>query len=244
MQSDLLAASKLAVAKLPDQHIQRVGQLKIYSDFEIASSHRLLNEMQHLRDEISQTLAVEPSQETIHVYLFAGTERFSDYCKTLDHPVSDRRAFFVQTDTTLSVFAAWSENVLIDLRHELTHAYVHSAVPRLPLWLDEGIAEYFEVNPGQAGVNVTHVEALRGKLPTSLGELEKLHDPATMKQMDYAASWLWVHFLLNHSEESRQLLRRHIRQWHERSEADRLSDQVDTFFNSPTQTASAYLQTL
>ena len=33
-----------------------------------------------------------------------------------------------------------------DLRHEATHALLHVAVGDLPLWLDEGLAEYFEVH--------------------------------------------------------------------------------------------------
>ena len=32
----------------------------------------------------------------------------------------------------------------VDLRHETTHAVLHGLLPMVPLWLDEGLAEYFE----------------------------------------------------------------------------------------------------
>ena len=32
-----------------------------------------------------------------------------------------------------------------DLRHECTHALLHAVLPAVPLWLDEGLAKYFEV---------------------------------------------------------------------------------------------------
>ena len=71
-----------------------------------------------------------------------------------------RRAFFVESDTRLAVYAHWSDRVGEDLRHEVAHGYLHSMVPGLPLWLDEGLAEYFEVPRGNNGLNRPHLELL------------------------------------------------------------------------------------
>jgi hypothetical protein len=69
------------------------------------------------------------------------------------HPnLPRRRAFFVETDTRLSVYAYWGDRVAEDLRHEVVHGYLHAVVPHLPLWLDEGLAEYFEVPRGLSGL--------------------------------------------------------------------------------------------
>jgi hypothetical protein len=65
--------------------------------------------------------------------------------------VPSRRAFFVESDTRLAVYAHWSDRVGEDLRHEVAHGYLHSMVQGLPLWLDEGLAEYFEVPRGNNG---------------------------------------------------------------------------------------------
>ena len=39
----------------------------------------------------------------------------------------------------------------------MAHGYLHSAFPSIPLWLDEGLAEYFETPRGDAGLNGRHV---------------------------------------------------------------------------------------
>ena len=74
-------------------------------------------------------------------------DRYPDFPK--------RRAFFVETDTQLAVYAQWGDRVAEDLRHEVAHGYLHAIVPSIPLWLDEGLAEYFEVPRGQNGLNRT-----------------------------------------------------------------------------------------
>ena len=71
-----------------------------------------------------------------------------------------------------------------DLRHEVAHGYLHAVVPNLPLWLDEGLAEYFEVPRGLDGVNRPHVDrACRRAWPTTggpnLARLEQLRDDRT-----------------------------------------------------------------
>ncbi len=77
------------------------------------------------------------------------------------HPeFPDRRAFFVEGDTQLDIYAYWGDRVAEDLRHEVTHGYLHTMVPHLPLWVDEGLAEYFEVPRGQQGLNPPHRDML------------------------------------------------------------------------------------
>ena len=38
----------------------------------------------------------------------------------------DRRAFFVESDTRLMVYAYWGDRVAEDLRHEVAHGYLHA----------------------------------------------------------------------------------------------------------------------
>ena len=44
-----------------------------------------------------------------------------------------------------AVYAYRHPELPIDLRHECTHALLHANLPMVPLWLDEGLAEYFEM---------------------------------------------------------------------------------------------------
>ena len=116
--------------------------------------------------------------------------------------VPSRRAFFLETDTRLAVYAHWSDRVAEDLRHEVAHGYLHAVVPGLPLWLDEGLAEYFEVPRGTNGLNRPHVDLLSDMMQhdgwrPNLERLEQLTDAAEMDQRDYAEAWAWVYFLLH-----------------------------------------------
>ena len=106
-----------------------------------------------------------------------------------------------------------------DLRHEVAHGYLHAVVPQLPLWLDEGLAEYFEVPRGMAGVNRPHVDQLVAEMSRGLAirissGSSGCATPAEMTQTDYAESWAWVHFLLETTPERRQLLQGYLRSLH------------------------------
>jgi hypothetical protein len=88
-------------------------------------------------------------------------------------------------------------------------------VPNLPLWLDEGLAEYFEVGRGRRGVNRAHVDYLLAQLAVGswrpdLPRLERLAVAGDMTQLDYAESWLWVHYLLESPEAPPALLSEHL----------------------------------
>ena len=39
------------------------------------------------------------------------------------------------------------DHLRTDLRHELTHALLHGVLKDVPLWLDEGLAGFFELPP-------------------------------------------------------------------------------------------------
>ena len=74
-------------------------------------------------------MALPRSDEPIHVYLFENPERFQGFMRLHYPKFPDRRAFFVKTDTQLTVYAQWGDRMAEDLRHEVTHAYVHAAAP-------------------------------------------------------------------------------------------------------------------
>jgi len=200
---------------LPQRHRLVREQLVVHSDFALAAQHRLLEELTALRFDLARALDLPVSDEPIYVYLFEDAERFRKFIRWHHPEFADRRAFFVETDTRLVVYAHWGDRVAEDLRHEVTHGYLHSVVPALPLWLDEGLAEHFEVRRGQGGRNVMHLERLlarlkQGQWRPDLARLERLDSAFGMSLDDYAESWAWVHFLLHGRPEHRELLRRHL----------------------------------
>jgi hypothetical protein len=200
---------------LPADNTLVRGQLVIHSDAPMASHHRLIEELIVRRQDLEERLRIPVSDEPIHVYLFEDAERFQKYLR-LHHPLFPaRRAFFLETDTRLSIYAQWGDRVAEDLRHEVTHGYLHSVVPRLPIWIDEGIAEYFEVPRGSRGFNRPHVDLLidrhrKGQWTPDLKRLEGLDPNGDMTQEQYAESWAWVHMLLETPLERELILPRYL----------------------------------
>ena len=214
MLSVLLAGCQswhLTKKSTPFQYRFVRGQLVLHSDFPLPEQHRLIEELALQRELLSEKLAVPPTDEPIHIYLFADETSYYDFLNLRFPGFPARRAIFVETDVELSVYAHWGDHVAEDLRHEVAHGYLHATVPNLPLWLDEGLAEYFEVGRGRGGVNRPHVDLLVSQANLAnwqpdLARLERLTSAAEMTQQDYAEAWAWVHFLLESEDGKKNLL--------------------------------------
>lgn len=185
--------------------------LIVHSSFPIPRRHRLVDDLLHRRIDVAETLQLSLSDEPVHVYLFDNREDFAEYLQERQPNLAGRRAVFEETDTELRVFAIWGDRVAEDLRHEVTHGYLHGTLSGIPLWLDEGLAEYFETTRQAGGLNTPHVYQLatafrRQQWTPNLKRLEQIHRPEDLTQQDYAEAWLWTHFLLHHSGQTRQVL--------------------------------------
>lgn len=186
------------------------GQLVVHTNFYLPPTHPILEDLVALRSDVFRLLRCEPGTEPIQVYLFRSPQDLARIVKQTGDPILQRRAYFIQSADALKVYASWTYDVGADLRHELTHGYLHSVRPTIPLWLDEGLAEYFEVARPELGRHPDHmtmVETLRRADQTdfSLERLEALTDPANFKQSDYALSWIWVSTLLSQPDTAQAL---------------------------------------
>ena len=246
IQSTLVAASLLWIlvalsgcstankklVTLPSQSILETGQLVVHSDFYIPSKHRLIDELNARRRDISDQLLLPSSNEPINVFVFETEDEYNEYMHR-EHPqFPQRRAFFVKNDTELKIYAWWGQRVGEDLRHEVTHGYLHSVVPNLPLWLDEGLAEYYETSRGTHGLNKPHVYLLneafrRDEWEPDLDSLESLTDPASMTQIQYAECWLWIHLLLEGDNRCPKVLQDQLARLRMSAESERMSQFID-----------------
>ena len=202
-----------AAPQLPVGNTMVLDQLVIFSDSPLPRHHRLLEELRALRTTVSTKLQLPISDEPIHVYLFSTADKFEAFFRTYHPTLPRRRAFFVETDTRLSVYAYWGDRVAEELRHEVVDGYLHAVVPDLPLWLDEGLAEYFEVPRGMDGVNQPHVAQLvaqGNEFRPDIQRLERLTTTDEMTQLDYAESWAWIHLMLESSPQHRGVLQNYL----------------------------------
>ncbi|MDO4627772.1 MAG: hypothetical protein Q4C70_01175 [Planctomycetia bacterium] len=186
---------------------------------EIATELRVLSE---LHTELTRTLDLPEVKERVHVYLFRTEEEWRVYHQQNMKGIPYRQALFMKPDVMIQtrgsrgkIYTYVSPQLEVNLRHEGTHALLMSAYKsQLPIWLDEGLAEYFE--NAQAPQNhprwysETQKRLQSGQL-RGMRELEKLVTMRDMVPDAYGDSWAWVSFMLNTSEETREALQEHLR---------------------------------
>jgi hypothetical protein len=204
---------------LPGKYSQRVSQFVFISDFELKSDQPIFKELTELRERIIRDLGLPVPTELVQVYLFEDRERYRRYMKGRYSDLPERRAFFVAQPKgsgggdDLIVFTFLGDHLRQDLRHELTHALLHSALKDVPLWLDEGLAEYYELPPDARGVNPIHLAIYRREgIRPNLARLELLSQVQQMNQAEYREAWAWVHFMLHDKPESKLALTGYLKQ--------------------------------
>lgn len=195
---------------LPKQHAMENEHLLVRSDIKLPKDHPVLRDLDGLRDQIADELNLPVQKQPVTVYLFADEVRYAQYLQARYPLLPPRRAYFVGTAKELAVYTFWGERIQEDLRHEYTHGVLHASLADVPLWLDEGLAEYFEVTSQPTGMNRDYAMRLASNLSQGwkpdLDRLESLETVDDMQKADYQEAWAWVHFMLHHSEESRSVL--------------------------------------
>lgn len=204
----------LETVEAPHLHSFRIAPYLFLSDFYISRDQALFKELASLRDQVYKELKLPSTNRHVHVYLFKTRETYERYMKAHYPELPPRRAFFVAQpramgkEEDLLVFTSWSDRIQQDLRHELTHALLHSVLKDVPLWLDEGLAEYFELPPDQDGVNMAHLKQLDRSVvfEPSMMRLEKLGEVRDMSPTEYREAWAWVHLMLRGNEKGKKVL--------------------------------------
>lgn len=190
------------------------GPFQIHCDFELHDAQTVLAELDAIRADLERLLGVQPREQAIHVVLFSTESEYRRYMHTYFPKLPERRALFIQHRGPGMLFAFWHPDIRADLRHEVTHALINHGNRSLPLWLDEGLAEYFEIehgrrfreNPNQPGVKAV----VKKKGVSSLKELKRIDELDRFTEAHYRDSWAWIHFLIHRRQETRELLKRHL----------------------------------
>lgn len=221
--ADGTAAARAAPATLPGKHSFRVAPYVFLSDFELDREQALFKELAQLRDQVYKELLLPPGTAVVQVYLFETKDRYERFMKERYPDLPSRRAFFVAQPRAIGgaedllVYTYWGARIRQDLRHELTHALLHSVIKDVPLWLDEGLAEYFELPESRRGVNGSHVDLLRRgeanhSFEPSLAKLERLKEVDQMGPGQYREAWAWVHLMMHSRPEARTVLLSYLQQ--------------------------------
>lgn len=193
---------------------RQLGVVTLHADFSLESTPTLLNEITQLHEHLGRTLRLPSPTEPVHLIVFRQKSTYQAYLKQYYPKVPYRRALYIKDRGPGIVFAYRSSELDVDLRHETTHALLHSTVGNIPLWLDEGLAEYFEVPAEQRARGHEYLATARWHARiasiTPLEDLESLDDLNDMGPQEYQRAWAWVHFCLHGPSEAREDLQRHL----------------------------------
>ena len=194
-----IATELRAETRWPDE--RNAGVFHCHADFELDRFEPLWEQMAELQQDLTHKLRVPPASEPIHLFLFERKATYDGYLALHFPGVPYRRALFIKEQGPGMVFAYLNNDFETDVRHESTHALLHASLPVVPLWLDEGLAEYFEIPASERSHSKSHLSkvtwaARLGQTP-DLAELEQIGSLVNMGATQYRHAWSWVHFMLN-----------------------------------------------
>jgi hypothetical protein len=211
----VLAVAATAQPPKPDEWLAvRSAHFTVYSDAEVGRAIEVAAGLERLRDafeRLSPAVSLSSPVPT-RIVAFRDAESFAAY-KTV--PDRDRLKilgqFLAHRDGNFIVLNADPALVgsLTTIQHEYVHELVQHNFPGVPLWFNEGLAEYYstfvvEGDVAWVGRPVARHLAWLGAHPRfSLGEVLSAtresaagHGAEAAGQL-YAVSWLLVHYLLS-----------------------------------------------
>jgi hypothetical protein len=233
---------------VPTRYQTRTGPFIVSTNFAIASDAPAIRSLQALERDVEATLGVRvrADEPPIEVKILSDRQAFMHFLRFYYPELPPRRAFFLAEGSRRVVYTYLGARLEEDLRHEATHALLNVAIGDLPLWLDEGLAEYFEGPGSRQGLNAEHLGRLPQDLASGwkpdLARLEALRSVGQMAPRDYRESWAWVHYLLTGSSPGRALLLAYLADLHALSDAQPLSERLRAVDGQPTALLLAHLE--
>jgi hypothetical protein len=190
--------------------------------------------METMHSAYSKVFPFKKNSKVIYrVYIFSATQRFNAFSKQLGGPGEGPSAGYFLPSTRALVINAdargsetnkygFSADAIDTILHEGFHQFIHMFIPHLPMWFDEGLAEYFGpsrfIGKGKLKIGVvlkhdkggfeTRFEVIKGAIeegiplaPWSLkkfmSEDNKDFTSGDRSQVNYAQAWSLIHFLFH-----------------------------------------------
>lgn len=219
-------------ALVPTRYQVRTGPFLLYSNTPIPADSSAVRCLHELEADLGNRLGCRsrPDEDPVEIYVLNDRNAYTHFLKFYYPELPQRRAFFLAQGDRRVVYTFLSDRLEEDLRHESTHALIRGYYGDLPLWLDEGIAEYFENRPAPTDGPDEHLVKLTSDLESGwkpdLARLETLDGIHQMSPRDYRESWAWVSYLLEQKSSGRSPLIEYLNQRGPQSSRPHLSEQL------------------
>jgi hypothetical protein len=225
---------------------QSLGPFLCRAEFPLTEIQPILVQLPQLQKSLSEALGIPASQEPIELHLFRNKGAYDQYVSRNLPKVTYRRALYIKDGGPGRVYAYRGPHFEVDLRHESTHALLHGVLPVVPLWLDEGLAVYFENPPEKRAFDSPNWDGVRWAMRLGgirrLESLEKNKRVEDMDRGDYRSAWAWVHFMLNGSPEAREELIQFVADLRSGGPVGLLSQRLYRRLGNPTELLAAHFK--
>jgi len=170
-------------------------------------------QLEQFRETIGRLLpaARVPAETPTIVYVFSTDKDYRPYKPLYKGKPMDVAGYFVRPPdaTFVALSAERGEQGFPVIFHEYTHLLLSHAIKSPPIWLGEGLAEYYSTfrliangRQAQIGRPVEHHVLLLREHFLPLADLlavdrqSPLYNESDARSILYAESWAWIHFLL------------------------------------------------
>jgi Flp pilus assembly protein TadD len=217
----VLAAAPPALAqpKKEDWIELRTANFTLFSDAGEKTVRRIGADLERLRDALAQLtpgLTLNSPSPT-YIFVFKNAAAFHPYQRTYEGKPLDSGGYFLsrQLANYVAVDGGQRGEERAIIYHEYLHYVLRNNYATLPLWLHEGLAEYystFDVGKDEVRIGLPvaeHVTWLRKNPLIPLASLLAVdeHSPSynesARRGAFYAESWALVHYLISGSPERR-----------------------------------------
>ena len=192
-----------ASSLLPTAHQLRTGPFVIYSNSAIETDSPPVRALESLQADLAGAMdcRAEDADAPIEIYVLSDRSAFLHLLRYYFPELPPRRAFFLARGSERMVYTYNGPMLEEDLRHEAAHALLRGRFGEVPLWLDEGLAEYFEAGPADLLDRRDRLSRLAADLKSgwspNIERLESLADVHQMSPRDYREAWAWVDLMLS-----------------------------------------------
>ena len=224
----LILALFLVLASVPARALPRqepwielqTANFTLFSNAGESQARRVGADLERLRDaltKLSPGLTLNSPAPT-YIFVFRNTASLQPYLRTYNGQPLSSAGYFLSHP--LANYVAINGDRRGDEKGIVYHEYLHYVLRNnyadLPLWLHEGLAEYystFEVGRDEARIGLpiaAHVEWLRthSLIPLSnllaVDERSQEYNESSRRGVFYAESWALVHYLVSGNPERRR----------------------------------------
>ncbi len=188
----------------------------LFSNASVRITKRISNQVGKLKQALDgSSVGMEThSPLPTYIYVFRNRSTFRDYAIGMNRKPERIAGFFAGSDdgNYVAINAGSGDRPEEVVFHEYVHYWLDNNVPAAPLWVSEGLAEYYSTFTtrdrfAEIGIPaLSHAQLLRGKKLIPMADLLTADtSSADYHEQDrvglfYAQCWVAVHFLMSDEE--------------------------------------------